>query len=92
MRFSSSIEDQLFLFQEDAGAAEMSLQSRGPPYANSSYSSQGGQGMPGMQMQGGHGHGGDRYSQLKSRRDELIIRVYELKREIEMLQGEMDTL
>ena len=43
----------------------------------------------------GHGHGqgqGDRHSQLKSRRDALIVRVYEMKREIDKLQREMDQL
>lgn len=35
---------------------------------------------------------GDRYSQLKSRRDALIVRVYEMKREIEQLQRQMDQI
>ena len=34
----------------------------------------------------------DRFGQLKARRDELIIRVYEMKRQIESFQAEMDSL
>jgi vacuolar-type H+-ATPase subunit D/Vma8 len=34
----------------------------------------------------------DRYAMLKSRRDALIVRVYEAKREIASIQAEMDSL
>jgi hypothetical protein len=41
---------------------------------------------------GQYSDSGDRYGQLKSRRDDLIIRVYEMKRQIDLLQAEMDSL